>query len=385
MNNRCVIIAGEMSADILGYEIISSNSNVDWYGVGGPYMNKTNFKSILNWKKIGGFGLVEIILKLPFLFYNAHILANRIIKIKPKLIVTVDTKGFNFFLIKLIRSKLKLKSYKPRFIHLVAPTVWAWRPKRAKTISKLVDTLLCLFPKEIEYFKNLDLETKFVGHPAVQTFILEGDREKLYSKLGLKDNNEIIISLLPGSRASEVKKILPILILTTKILKSKIRKPLLFLCQAAPNQEILVRNILNQYENDILIVKKDHFGSQIAASSDFSIVASGTATLEFALTGVPIIAIYKTNFLSSFIGRKIINMDNIILPNWILGKKYIEFLFQENCNPLKISQEMIKLINNEKKIKSFNLNAKKLRKLLTANNITFQENVSNIIQHYLRA
>ena len=368
MNNRCIIIAGEMSADILGYEIISSNSNVDWYGVGGPYMNKTNFKSILNWKKIGGFGLVEIILKLPLLFYNAHILANRIIKIKPKLIVTVDTKGFNFFLIKLIRSKLKLKSYKPRFIHLVAPTVWAWRPKRAKTISKLVDTLLCLFPKEIKYFKNLDLETKFVGHPAVQTFILEGDREKLYSKLGLKDNNEIIISLLPGSRASEVKKILPILILTTKILKSEIRKPLLFLCQ-----------------NDILIVKKDHFGSQITASSDFSIVASGTATLEFALTGVPIIAIYKTNFLSSFIGRKIINMDNIILPNWILGKKYIEFLFQENCNPLSVSQEMIKLINNEKKIKSFNLNAKKLRKLLTANNTTFQENVSNIIQHYLRA
>jgi len=89
------------------------------------------------------------------------------------------------------------------------------------------------------------------------------------------------------------------------------------LCQAAPNQEILVRNILNEYENDILIVKKDHFGSQIAASSDFSIVASGTATLEFALTGVPIIAIYKTNFLSSYIGRKIINMDNIILPNWI--------------------------------------------------------------------
>ena len=383
MNNKCVIIAGEMSADILGYEIISSNSNIEWHGVGGPYMNQTKLKSIFDWEKIIGFGLVEIILKLPILLYNAHILANKIIQIKPKLIVTVDTKGFNFFLIKLIRNKLKLNSYKPRFIHLVAPTVWAWRPGRAKKISKIVDTLLCLFPKEIDYFKDLELETKFVGHPAVRTFYLVRNRSKLFSKLDMKDNKEIVISLLPGSRASEVKKTLPILILTTKILKSKIKKPLLFLCQAAPNQESLVQSILSQYENDILIAKKNFIGNEITASSDFSIITSGTATLEFALNGVPSIAIYKTNFLSAFIGRKIINMNNIILPNWILGKKHIEFLFQENCNPQKISQEIINLINNKEKIKGFNLNAKKLRELLTANNNTFKENVSNVIQHYL--
>ena len=98
------------------------------------------------------------------------------------------------YLIKLIRNKLKLNSYKPRFIHIVAPTVWAWRPERAKKISKIVDTLLCLFPKEIDYFKDLELETKFVGHPAVQTFYLVRNRSKLFSKLDIKDNKEIVIS-----------------------------------------------------------------------------------------------------------------------------------------------------------------------------------------------
>ena len=167
MKRKCVIIAGEMSADILGSEIISSNQNIDWYGIGGPYMKQKKLRSIFSWERITGFGLFEVILKLPILLYNAHILANKIIQIEPKLIITVDTKGFNFYLIQIIRKKIKNKSYMPRFIHLVAPTVWAWRPNRAKKISKIVDTLLCLFPKEPHFFKNFDLDCLFVGHPAL--------------------------------------------------------------------------------------------------------------------------------------------------------------------------------------------------------------------------
>ncbi len=383
MKRKCIIIAGEMSADILGSEIISSNQNIDWYGIGGPYMKKKKLNSIFGWEKISGFGFFEVILKLPLLFYNAHVLANKIIQIEPKLIITVDTKGFNFYLIQLIRKKIKNKSYKPRFIHLVAPTVWAWRPKRAKKISEIVDTLLCLFPKEPVFFKNFDLECLFVGHPAVQKFSKLKNRSRIYNKLGIDDKNEVIITLLPGSRKSEVKKTLPILISATKILKSKIDESLLFLCQAAPNQENLIRKILAKYKSDIIIVKKDDAGEEITTSSDFSILTSGTATLEYALNGVPSIAIYKTNFLSAFLGKKLINMNNIILPNWILGNKYMEFLFQENCNPQNIAKEIINLIKNKNEINRSNLNAKRLRKLLTANKKTFNENVSDVIQYHL--
>jgi len=383
MKRKCVIIAGEMSADILGSEIISSNQNIDWYGIGGPYMKQKKLRSIFSWERITGFGLFEVILKLPILLYNAHILANKIIQIEPKLIITVDTKGFNFYLIQIIRKKIKNKSYMPRFIHLVAPTVWAWRPNRAKKISKIIDTLLCLFPKEPYFFRNFDLDCLFVGHPAVQNFSKLNNRSVIYNKLGIEDKGEVIIALLPGSRNNEVKKILPILISASKILDSKIEKPILFLCQAAPNQANLIRQILIKYKSDIIIVKKDDLGEEITTSSDFSILTSGTATLEYALNGVPSVAIYKTNFFSAFLGKKLINMNNIILPNWILGSKYMKFLFQENCNPQNIAKEIINLINNKNEINRSKINAKKLRKLLTANKKTFNENVSDVIQHHL--
>ena len=383
MKRKCVIIAGELSADILGSEIISSNQNIDWYGIGGPYMKKKNLKIIFSWERIAGFGLLEVIFKLPTLLYNAHTLANKIIQIEPKLIITVDTKGFNFYLIQLIRKKIKNKKNMPKFIHLVAPTVWAWRPNRAKKISKIVDTLLCLFPKEPYFFKNFDLECFFVGHPAVQNFSKPKKRSRIYYKLGIDDKNEIIIALLPGSRKNEVKRTLPILISVSKILKSKIEKPILFLCQAAPNQENLIRQILIKHKSDIIIVKKDDLGEEITTSSDFSIITSGTATLEFALNGVPSIAIYKTNFLSAFLGKKLINMNNIILPNWILGNKYMEFLFQESCNPQNIAKQIVSLINNKNEINRSKLNAKKLKKLLTANKKTFNENVSDVVQYHL--
>ena len=383
MKKKCVIIAGEMSADVLGSEIISSNQNIDWYGIGGPYMKQKKLKSIFSWERITGFGLFEVILKLPILLYNAHILADKIIQIEPKLIITVDTKGFNFYLIQIIRKKIKNKSYMPRFIHLVAPTVWAWRPNRAKKISKIIDTLLCLFPKEPYFFRNFDLDCLFVGHPAVQNFSKLNNRSVIYNKLGIEDKGEVIIALLPGSRNNEVKKILPILISASKILDSKIEKPILFLCQAAPNQANLIRQILIKYKSDIIIVKKDDLGEEITTSSDFSILTSGTATLEYALNGVPSVAIYKTNFFSAFLGKKLINMNNIILPNWILGSKYMKFLFQENCNPQNIAKEIINLINNKNEINRSKINAKKLRKLLTANKKTFNENVSDVIQHHL--
>jgi len=383
MTSKCVIIAGEMSADVLGSEIISNNQEVDWYGVGGPLMKAKNLKNIINWEKISGFGLTDVIFKLPLLIFNAFFLANQIIDIKPKLIITVDTKGFNFFLIKIIRKKIKNINYKPKFIHLVAPTVWAWRPNRAKKLYGLVDKLLCLFPNEEDYFKKFKVNTEFVGHPAVQNFSMNKDRKSLFAFLGIPDNKEIIISLLPGSRASEVKKILPILISTAGLLKNKIKTPILFVLQAASNQEKLINNLLNNSSENIIVLGQESNGLLLTASSDYSIITSGTATLEYALSGVPSIAIYKTNIISATIGRKIINMDKIILPNWILGKKVMDFLFQEECNAKTISETMLSLILDKEKHKQINNFSSDLKKLLTANNKTFNENLSQIIKQSL--
>ncbi len=383
MKSKCVIIAGEMSADILGSEIISNNQEIEWFGVGGPLMRANNLTNIINWEKISGFGLTDVIFKLPSLIFNAFSLANKIIDIKPKLIITVDTKGFNLFLIKIIRKKIKNINYKPKFIHLVAPTVWAWRPNRAKNLNGLVDKLLCLFPKETGYFRKFKINAEFVGHPSVQNFSIKKDRKSLFAFLGIPDNEEMIISLLPGSRSSEVRKILPVLISTVGLLKNKIKEPKLFVLQAASNQEKLIKQLLNNSSENIIVLGQNNTGSLLTSSSDYSIITSGTATLEYALSGVPSVAIYKTNLISAAIGRKIINMDNIILPNWILGEKVMDFLFQEECNAKKISETLISLISDKEKHKKVNNFSSDLKKLLTANNKTFNENLSQIIKQSL--
>ena len=138
------------------------------------------------------------------------------------------------------------------------------------------------------------------------------NRKSLFAFLGMPDNKEIIISLLPGSRTSEVKKILPILISTVGLLKNKIKTPILFVLQAASNQEKLINNLLNNSSENIFVLGQESNGFLLTTSSDYSIITSGTATLEYALSGVPSIAIYKTNLISAAIGRKIIKFSEII-------------------------------------------------------------------------
>ena len=155
MKLKCAIIAGEASADVIGKEIISiSQDHIEWFGVGGPLMQSEEFNSEYDWKKIQAFGIFDVIIRIPRLIKSLLNISNIIISKKPRLIVTIDTKGFNFLLIRFIKYRTLKSDWKPKIIHVVAPTVWAWRANRSKKIRKLVDKLICLFPKEPQYFDN---------------------------------------------------------------------------------------------------------------------------------------------------------------------------------------------------------------------------------------
>ena len=143
MKYSCAIVAGEASADVIAKEIISATKNeISWFGVGGPLMKSHGFHSLFDWKHIKAFGIFDIIFRIPSLLISLIILSNIILKKKPKLIVTVDTKGFNFILIKILKFRSRNLSWKPKIMHVVAPTVWAWRSYRAKKLKGLVDKLI---------------------------------------------------------------------------------------------------------------------------------------------------------------------------------------------------------------------------------------------------
>ena len=384
---KVAIIAGELSADILGSEIISSvKSNIFWFGVGGPNMRSKGFHEIMDWNLIQAFGLGDIIIKIPKLIINAFKLANLIIKQKPDIILTVDTKGFNFFLINIIRKKLKTNNFNyPKFIHMVAPTVWAWRPNRAKSLKNKIDILLCLFPKEPDYFIKYGINAITLGHPAISRFSKKNNRKELFKILNLSDLNQKIITLLPGSRDSEVIRTLPVLIKSVKIIRSKIIPTPLFIVQAASNQERIIKEIISSQGFEIKLINNEKYGDLLTSTADFGILTCGTATLEYCLAGVPSIAIYKTGFFSGILGRLIIDMDKVVLPNWILDREITKFLFQENCNPKNISEFVIQNLYNPKIINEFQYASKNLKKLLKVKNKSFNENIEKVMLEVLKA
>ena len=383
MKFSCAIIAGELSADILGSEIIkSTNKDIKWFGVGGPSMKNNGLKSVMNWELIKGFGIGDLILSLPKIFLSLNILSKILLENKPDLILTVDTKGFNFLLVRLIKYKIKSKNWEPKFIHVVAPTVWAWRPNRSKKIKHLFDKLLCLFPNEPDFFIKHGIDAVAVGHPAVERFSYKKEKIDFLKLINKNKTNKKILAILPGSRSSEIRRMLPVLLGALEILKSKLEDPPLFLLQVAVDQKELIKNIINK-RSDIINIDNLSHGDLLTRNADFAILACGTATLEYSLAGVPSIAIYKSGFISAFIGRRLINMNNVVLPNWLLGKNLMEFLFQEDCTSKIIANLIINMIDDN----NIKFEAQKasidLKKLLFVNKKSFKQNVKKIIYNQL--
>ena len=172
---KIFIIAGEISGDQIGGLIlrnIKKNNNIELYGVGGKNLLKLGLKPIFNMNRISLMGLIEIIPRIPELFYLINLTIRKIIEIKPDLIITIDAPGFNFRILK----KIKELNLKLQNIHIVAPTVWAWKANRAKKIAYYVNNLFVLFPFEKKYFTPHGIKTYFIGHPLIE--IIKNKKKK---------------------------------------------------------------------------------------------------------------------------------------------------------------------------------------------------------------
>ena len=212
---KIFIIAGELSGDNLGegllYELKKlTNNNIEIYGVGGEKMISQGLKPIFDIKYLAIMGIFEVITKIPKIIKLLKLTKRKILEIKPDIVITIDAPGFNFRLQKNIKN-LNLKR-----IHYVAPSVWAWKSYRAKKISKILDHLLVLYPFEKEYFTVHGLKTTFTGHPIA--FDNKYSSNDYYFESSLKSKSILKIGILPGSRTSEIEKLLPVLIKTASLI-----------------------------------------------------------------------------------------------------------------------------------------------------------------------
>lgn len=315
------IIAGEVSGDVLGGRIMSQMNGVQFIGIGGENMQAAGLKSLFPMSDLAVMGIVEVLAHARTLTHRIKQTVNAIIESKPDVVVSIDAPGFAKSVIKQIRKSpagQKLIANGLKFHHVVAPQVWAWRPGRAKKYAKIFDKLYAFFDFEVPYFTRHGLKTVAVGHPVADDLI--GKHKKI------KKTERKIITLVPGSRMSEVKKLLPLM---RNVAERMTRDGYMGYEFVIPTVETTAEYIRNEtahwHVKPTLVSANQRY--ELYAKTYIAIVASGTVSAELAMLHVPTIVVYRMNAITTIIARLLVNIKWVSLVNILLNRTvFPEFL-----------------------------------------------------------
>ncbi|MBL41592.1 MAG: lipid-A-disaccharide synthase [Rhodospirillaceae bacterium] len=376
---KIIIIAGEHSGDILGSKVMASikkfyQGKIFFEGVGGPLMHKEGLcKNLIPFQDLSVMGIVEIIPKLTRLISHLSYLRKYIISSKPDILITIDSPDFNFRIVS------KLKKYKFSKIHFVAPSVWAWRPGRAKKISKYYDHLFTLLPFEPKFFIKHGLSSSYIGNPVIESF-KEGNQNFLSKQMNLKLDDKILL-VLPGSRLNELKRMLPVYIHTSIIMMKKIDnlKVIYMVPEEYMNMTKKYLKNLNSISNDLpkVFSAKDKY--DIFPSVDIALATSGTVSLELAISKIPSVIGYKMSFFTYFILKLLVRTEWISLPNIILNKLIYPEFIQNKCTSNNLYEAVSSLLLDEQKYQRQINEISKVKKELLVEDNLLDEYVPSII------
>ncbi|MDC9726539.1 MAG: lipid-A-disaccharide synthase [Candidatus Thioglobus sp.] len=327
---KIAISAAETSGDLIGSSLVSAlkaqDSELHIEGLCGEKMQKAGCVKHWDMSLVNVMGFTEVLKKLPSLLKLRSAMVEFFSQQKPDVFIGVDAPDFNF----VIEKKLKKQSVKT--IHFVSPSVWAWRQSRVKKIKQSTDLILCLFPFEVDFYKRHNQRAVFVGHPLA---------EQLTPRKNHASSKQIL--LMPGSRSGEVKRLLPELLSAAKLMAKQ--DPTLSFHLALANDELLdwAQALVGQQAVEISV----DTAHQHMQTADLVLVASGTAALELALVGVPMVVVYKLSAMSYFIASRLVKSPYISLPNVIADKSLVPELIQDDANAHNIATEAMKILAND--------------------------------------
>jgi lipid-A-disaccharide synthase len=285
-------------------------------------------------------GLTEVVSKLGSILKIMGMMKKSLDEYRPDLVILIDYPDFNLRLAKAAKKKgIKVFYY-------ISPQVWAWRKNRINQIKKFVDKMAVILPFEVDTYATKGFTVNYVGHPLLDLVKPHYSKQDSRKKISIAEN-KTTIALLPGSRLSEVTKLLPEMLRAAEILAQKIPDVQFVLPLADTLEEKNISDISKSFPVKIKVIAGLTY--DVISSADLAIVASGTATLETGLLGVPMIIIYKVSPFSALIGRMIINVQHIGLVNIIAGKTIVPELIQSDANGQRIASEALAILLNEEK------------------------------------
>ncbi|NQU03396.1 MAG: lipid-A-disaccharide synthase [Syntrophaceae bacterium] len=356
---KIMIIAGEASGDLHGSnlvrEMLSLTPDLYFYGVGGERLKKAGVELVANSADMAVVGLTEVLSKLGAILKVRRQLKESLRKSRPDLLILIDYPDFNMPMAKLAK-KNGIKVF-----YYISPQVWAWRKGRRYSLGRTVDRMAVILPFEKQAYDDVELDVRFVGHPLLDVVKTKYTREEALKKFGLKADFTTV-GILPGSRENEVAKLLPEMLGAADILKEKIPKSQFILPLADTLDSNSLSEIIRHYPADIKITKNAVYDT--IAIADIAMVASGTATLETALLGTPMIVAYKVSPLSYLMGRIFIDIDHIGLVNIIAGKTVAPEFIQGDAKAEKMAEGVFDILDDKKRMDEIKAELKKVREKL---------------------
>ncbi len=341
------LIAGEPSGDALGAHLMAalkrrSERPLAFIGIGGLRMADEGLHSLFAMDELSLMGAAEIVPHIPRLLRRIRETVSAILTTQPDVVVSIDAPAFTFRVAKRVRRQDK--SHRLTLIHYVAPQVWAWKRGRAREVAGYLDHLMALLPFESPYFETEGLPCTFVGHPVVESGADKGDGVGFRDRHGLPADAELVC-ILPGSRRSEVGRLLPVF-----------GQTLAHLAQAKPTLRAVLpavdacrSQIIEAVEGwpvPTLVVSGSEERYDAFAAADVALAASGTVALELAMAGTPMVITYKLNPITALLARRVIKTRFVNLINLILDREVVPELLLGACRPDRLAEAVRHLLDD---------------------------------------
>ena len=342
MSTRTVfIIAGEASGDLhashLARKLLQLDPDLTLKGMGGDNMRRAGVDILIDASELAVVGLFEVLANYRTIKGALEQIKQTITDTPPDLLILVDYQEFNQ------RLAAYAKSIGVKVLFYIGPQVWAWRPKRVYKMGQIVDQMAVIFPFEVDLYRDANVPVEFTGHPLVEEVMADKSAAQAREMLDLEELTTV--GLFPGSRRGEISRVLPIQLATAKKLSHQ-NPDLQFVL---PLAESLDEEVLDPFIEEIVSLEIAVINGKtydVIQACDAIVTASGTATLEIALMGVPMAIVYKISWLSYFILRFMVSIDRIGLVNIVADKFVVKEFLQGKARPGKIAGEIKRILSD---------------------------------------
>ena len=335
-----VIVAGEASADLHGSNLVKAMKRLDpgivFCGIGGKKMQEAGVEVFFSPSDMAVVGLTEVLYKIHTIISASRKLKSILKNDRPDLLILIDYPGFNINLAK------TAKRFRVPVLYYICPQVWAWRRGRVKKLSRRVDRMAVILPFEEAFYRERGVEVDYVGHPLLDAIE--------FGTTGPKSSSPNpaypVVGLLPGSRKEEISNLLPIMIKSSKIMSQSYPDIWCTLPLAPTIDPEFVQSFVENTSVNIRVCQGDIY--EVLKVCDVALVASGTATLETAIIGIPMVIVYRVSFLSYWVGRMVIRVPYIGLGNLVAGEKVVPELIQGEVTAERLAHEALNILEDDK-------------------------------------